>query len=752
MKTTRPFGLALSACLALMACPPEPPKCEFGDEEGCDAGAPPPDLCNSVEEALSDAQCQLALGQQLADLAPTGGRYIGFSGDQDFYSAAMGTLKANSLLHVNGGYVVPATPVNFAINILNEAGTTSLFRRVDRHGQAAPKPVDIIIPFSQSGAKIIVLVGDEGVVQSPPFDVRSPYQLMVETIDNPDVNEPNDTVPTDIPVTTTGAEATGQGTGVLATDDDLDLFSFSVPAAGGARRILYLHLTAPKLTPAPPFRLAYRLVNAAGTPVAEGQMANEFLAIDLATARLVTPGETYKLEVFGYRSQNTVGAIPGDLRLRYTVDLRFMDDQDTLERSTGNDTLATALPTPLSLGGSANLTGRLAYVPDADWYAVTVPPSSNATVLTARLRAGTGGGRYTVLPGPVDRQLRITTPVSVGANATERQNNCKNNVSVCPKSFDSADVQAQQLVDSLCSAFDPPHCVMSERNEAARWQNLRNFDAWIPVPPHAGTLTYYVIVQDDGNNYADDLNYDLTIRWLDDPDDTARLSSPAQVTSVVESVSFPAPPTTGEVSGELTHGFGRVVQNDLLRGEGIRAPNDYDAVNTDYDRFQFNFPAVAGPPYDRTWTLQWVIDNGDGGTTAPGDLVFEAQFCNGAPLADGGCGIQRTMGWIPGRVEPWYSSNFSDRAVIWDRQVVGNNTVVTAQEAGCFCQEPRSILAGRMFVNVGAVDRVRPEPIRYWVRMGLAPYPASYSVDGGLVSCPAVPVDGGVGCRFTGVP
>jgi hypothetical protein len=180
MMTTRPFAVAAALGeTLLMACPPEPPLCEFGDEEGCDAGTPPPDLCNSREEALTGAQCQLTLGTQIAD------RFIGHSGDQDFYSVQLGALTPRTLLHVNGGYGVPATPVNFAINILNEAGTSSGARRVDKHGQAAPRPVDIIVPFSESNAKLIILVGDEALVQVPPYDVRNPYALVVETLENP---------------------------------------------------------------------------------------------------------------------------------------------------------------------------------------------------------------------------------------------------------------------------------------------------------------------------------------------------------------------------------------------------------------------------------------------------------------------------------------------------------------------------------------------------------------------------------------
>src|SRR5207237_1074366 len=84
--------------------------------------------------------------------------------------------------------------------------------------------------------------------------VRSPYQLTVEVFENPDVNEPNDTTPTPIALQPVSGVQQGTGTGYLATDDDVDKFSVAVPTG---TNILYLNLTAPRLTPPTPFRLAY---------------------------------------------------------------------------------------------------------------------------------------------------------------------------------------------------------------------------------------------------------------------------------------------------------------------------------------------------------------------------------------------------------------------------------------------------------------------------------------------------------------
>ena len=747
MKNAWTLALGLAALTALTGCPQKTQDCIFGDEEGCDAGTPPPDLCNSIEEALTDPQCKLGLG-------PDGGffdRFIGAPGDQDWYLAELpGGLTARSLLHVNGGYGVPNTAVNFAVNVLREDGASSIAREVDKHGQAAPKPVDIILPFSESNAKLLILVGDEASSSlQKPYDAWSPYGIYFEVLDNPDPNEPNDTTPTDIPLTASGQELVGQGTGVLATDDDVDKFSFTVPTGG--RKILYLHLTAPKLTPPPPTRISYKLLNAGGTPIAEGVAPNEFIAVDLATARLL-PGGTYTLQVEGYRVSNQTTPVAGDLRLTYTVDLRVMDDLDTNEGSDGNDVVTTAQPVNLSLGSGQTLVGRLAYVPDADWYRLDLPANANPTVLHARLRESTTGGRFPPVSSPRDRQLRVIKEVPAVPDISTAQLACKNDPVVCPKGFGANDPLFQLAVDAMCTQNNPPQCLMSERNEEIPFAQLKNFEANVLVPPHAGTVTYYVVVQDDGNNYADDLEYSLTLRWQGDADETARASLPGgvQATTIVEAASFPAPSTSGEVSGELTYGYGRLIDNDPLRGQGVRGNTDYDAYPTDVDLFQFDFPGLAGPPFDRTWALQWVIDHNDAGVL-PADLSLEARFCDTTTLPDGGCGIARVLAYAGGRLQPWYSSNFTDRTVLWDKQVVGNTTVVTAQPAGCFCLEGRSVQAGRMFAGVGAADRQTWDPVRYRVRMSLTSYPQSYTGDGGAsVACPSAGGADGGACGFTG--
>src|SRR6185503_15651774 len=134
------------AVALLAACPGGAPPCETGAEESCPLDEPPPDVCNSREEALSDPACALTLGQARLD-------FLSFSGDQDWFSAKLpGDLTARSLLHVLGGYGAPNTPVSLSLNVLREDGAASIAHEVDKHGAAAPRPVDIILPFSEANA------------------------------------------------------------------------------------------------------------------------------------------------------------------------------------------------------------------------------------------------------------------------------------------------------------------------------------------------------------------------------------------------------------------------------------------------------------------------------------------------------------------------------------------------------------------------------------------------------------------------
>ncbi|MHB8877666.1 MAG: cell-cell cohesion protein MtsF, partial [Myxococcaceae bacterium] len=297
----------LGFALLLSACPTPEPVCEDDTDPACgyDAGQPPPDECNTREEALELSQCRVAL--EVAREA-----YISFAGDSDWYLVEMpGTLTARSLVHVSGGYAAPNTAVNLALGLLREDGSVSLARGVDHHGQAAPKPVELVVPFSEQNAKLLVLVQDENAAGKANFDAKQPYTFTVSVVENPDSNEPNDSTPTALTLAAQGAVLVGQQTGYLATADDVDRFTIVAP---GGRKVLYLHLTAPRALPSANYRMSYTLLDAAQKPVAEGRMDNEFLAVDLATARLTTAG-SYTLVLQGYRPSGVTGPIPGNMSL-----------------------------------------------------------------------------------------------------------------------------------------------------------------------------------------------------------------------------------------------------------------------------------------------------------------------------------------------------------------------------------------------------------------------------------------------------
>ncbi len=721
-------GCAALCALLLCGCPAPSPECIEGDEPTCpDAGGPPPDVCNSAQEALSDASCELALGQVRQ-------AFISFGGDQDWYLARMPALTPRSLVHLSGGYGAPATAVNLSLTLLAEDGKTSLAQKVDRHGQAAPRPVDIILPFSQSNAKLLVLVGDEAGTAVPRFDVKNPYSVKIEVVENPDPNEPNDQTPTVIPLAQQGATLAGQVQGQLATDDDVDRFKFTAPAG---RKVIHLRLTAPKMNPPPPYRLSYTLYEPSGRPVSEGVVQNEFLAVDLATARLSTAGD-WTVVVQGYKSPNTSTTVPGDIRpeAKYTLAIAILDEVDATEP---NDTLANARVAAIGApGGSQSWTGRIGYVPDPDWFAVDLGPLAEWSVLQFDVRPGAGGGRFPPLSTSADRQLRVLAVVAQGAQT------CKMDPNVCPKGYEGSQLWQSQ-VEGMCD-LSPAQCLLAERNEHVSFANLRNFEGRLPVPPHAASLRYYVVVQDEGNNWADDRDYTLTVRWLDDPDEAA---AKAPVT-LPQTTSYPSPSPAAEVSGDLSHGYGRVVQHDVNRGDGVRAPEDYDAVPSDVDRYQFDFP--AGLTTEQSWALEWeILHLPDGGL--PADLALELEFCDAD--ADGGATGCATvsrglvLAYSPDRLAPWYSQSLADRTVLYERNRTATSTTVRAAPAGCFCYESRFVRGGRYYAKVLAVDRKSHEPVQYRVRSAYASYPQGFTTDGGARTCP-VSTDGGPSCRFTG--
>jgi hypothetical protein len=750
--------LPLASFLLLAACPGE------GGPDEPDGGSQTlPDPCTSRQEALSLGECELTLGQERQG-------YISFAGDEDWYSVRVpATANPRTLLRITAGYLAQSTAVNLSVNLLTETDETSLARRVDKHGQGAPRPVEIIIPYDKPNTRLLVLVEDEPTTPSlPQFDARSPYFLKVEVLDNPDVNEPNDTQPTPLALQAQGAVQVATASGYLSTENDVDKFSFSV----AANKVAYLRLFAAELRPAPPYRLSYKLLRPDGTAEAEGRVVNAFTAVDLANARRVQTAGTWTLVVQGYKPANDPNPVQGDLRLQYNIDVRILDEQDPNDFNGDNDSLSRALVRTIggAPGSSTTFSGRIGSVPDSDWYGVDVPASTQPTVLYYRLTQGGGVGRFPSLPGLVDRQVRVFTQVTQGASLPERRAACISDVAACPKGYSEAPA-AQQLVDAYCNTSDPPLCLRSSREEAPQnFPNLRNFEGAIPVPPHTGNLRYFFVVQDDGTDWADDRDYNLHVAWQDDADEAARYSGGVEQPSTLTLASdpsgstFPAPPAGATpLNGQLTYGFSRLQAEDRVNGRGVRGPADYDAVPSDVDSFILNLPTGLTDPLDRTWEIQWTVQNlADGGL--PHGLALDLTFCDGdrpdggaacTPVKTGSRGAPLTLAYRPDPLRAWHSpsGSFSGLQPLYSRQVSGNSTVFTVLPYACSCLEPRFIRGGTVRVDISSTERTDYERVNYSVRTAYTDYPKSYATDGGPRQCPApTATDGGTwapGCRFT---
>jgi len=723
---------ALAAALLSAGCP----------DPGGGPDAAPEDVCNSLQEALTSAGCVLQENTDHLD-------YISVADDEDWFSfTTPATMDARSLLRVTGGYGAPATPVQLSINVLREDGTISLGRVVDLHGQGAPQPLQVLTRFTEPSTCLVLLLSDQPANPTrPQFDIRSQYLVKWDVLQDPDSNEPNDATPTAIQLggTTT---ITGSGTGILATPDDVDLFSFSVPAAG---KVLYFHIG--EATPAPKplsYRLAWTLYDPAGTQVGEGRMNNEFLDVDLATARLTAAAGAYRLAIHAYRPPGTVGPLPGDERLTYRIDVLIVDQLDANEP---NDNLSQANGRAVSLapGATRTFTGRIGYVSDPDWYAVDLAADAQPRVLHYRVLPPGGTGRFPPLPlgagGLPDREVTVVTEVTQGTSA------CRTDPALCPKGY-GANPTYQLPVEQVCGRT-PAQCLWSAREEDFQYASLKNFEGRMPVAPHAGGVRYYLVFQDVGNDWADDRNYTLEVSLEADPDENSRAGLPGQtvpVGTMAEDTSgstFPAPPAGASAfNGVLSFGYSRLFQNDPTLGQGIRGPGDYDAVPSDVDRFQLDFPAIdPSTPIDRTWELQWTVTSPDGGAPPTG-LSLEVEFCDGTRTAsDGGScavvnqsqsGAPLVFGYTGENLRSWWNGGLGiANQPLWDRS--GNT--VTARAYGCFCFEPRFIQGGRYYLKVGALDRNSWDLAAYTVRTAFTAYPKSFPVnlpDGGIRACPAV--------------
>jgi hypothetical protein len=727
---------------ALSACPPAKQECINGDEPVCPEGMLPPDFCNSQQEAQDDAtNCHLTVATGGAACQRKQEVFISRLEDggidQDWYFAQLGTLTPRSLLHVNGGYSAPQTAVNFSLNVLKvdaNGALATVTNGIDKHMAAAPKPVDLILPFGESNAKLFVLVGDDGQAGMAKVDNRNAYSLCMEIIDNPDVNEPNDTTPTAIPVA--GAPiAMGSQSGFLATNDDVDLYSFPVTTAG--RQIIYVHITemgTHPTNPPPPYSLAYTLYDPSDVPISEGRMANSTLTIDLATARLAPMTGTYKLKISGFKEPNSMISVKGDLRVQYQVTVKLMPDLDTQEP---NDSLAMAKPLSISPNGKTSVTGKLAHVPDPEWFVVSLPARASPSTFRYKVTASTMPGRFDPLSDTPLRLLRVTKRVTTGATSQDRLTNCRNNNAVCPKAGDAEPM----LINAVCALSDPPQCLWAQREEELpRITNLRNLVGAIPVP--ANTATEFLInFEDEGqgaSKYADDRDWTMELEWRDDPDEAARAGGPTLVTL---SNAFTAQ------SGELTYGYGNYFDSRwFMNPEGLRGLNDYDAIDTDKDLFQVNYGGAMG---DQGWEISWDLGHADGGTEPPGELALELTFCGTGPVpADGGlCGgaQNRILAFNSDSLTPWYlPQSVSNGRMLFTKVNNGASTTYTVAPVGCSCFSAARTAPGMFFANVASVHRLTNDPIQYRISQRITAYPGSFTLDGGSFMCPVADA----GCGF----
>ncbi|AKJ06102.1 hypothetical protein ATI61_110151 [Archangium gephyra] len=725
----------------------------------------PADLCDSREEALRSSECQLTPGVPLED------RYLSFERDTDWYSVRMpSTTRPRSVLRVTASYAASSTPVNLSVSLLLEDGSELAPRRVDAHGEDAPRPVEFLLPFSEPGARVLLVLGDEPANPSRPgYDARNPYALTVEVLENPDVNEPNDTANTAtfVPTSAQDDAVVGSASGFLSTDGDVDRFSFVVPAG----QIVYARVTAPGLSPPPASRLSYQLLRPDGTVEDEAQ-GDSNGAADLGTARRVWEGGMWQVLVRASNSGTSSEPPPGDLRLRYSVDVKVLDEGDSQEAPFNNDELARARvvsfeskPPPAAV----SFTGRLGSVPDKDWYGVQLPSNTAHTVLHYRVVPLSSGGRFPPLPGLPDRRVRVFSEVR-GSSA----NDCVTKADVCPKGNGyGTDPAVTSLVEGWCG-HGTPLCLHSSRDESEAFPSLRNLEGVLPVPPHTAVVRYSFLVEDEGSNWADDKDYRLEVEWRDDPDETSRkkggvteTAEPKMLASDDAGTTFPAPPRGAEyeVSGSLSYGLGGLVGHEPSKGQGVRGPRDYDAVPTDVDSYSFILPSTLPAPMDRTWELQWeVADLPDGGM--PSGLSLDLTFCDGDRLdASGACtfvstgsaGAPLTLAYRGEPMRAWHSSTggLGELQPLYSLERGDGVTRVTVRPYACSCFEPRFLRGGILHVYVSAVDRSDYGPANYTLRTAYTGYPRTYStLDGGTASCPRPEGEGGVvpGCVFTRQP
>ncbi|WP_147468198.1 hypothetical protein [Corallococcus interemptor] len=272
------------------------------------------DACNSREEALTLSECVLPL-----DNTPRQA-YVSALYDSDWYRVeAVAPVTQPSIMRVRAGYAVPQTPVNLTLEANVPFTASRPTSRVNRHDPAqAPSFVEMLIPYVEDANFRLLTVRDDATA----FDTQSQYTVQAELIADPDGHEPNNLPPspTPIPLVATEQGTSGTITGVLATEGDVDVFGFQVPATA---KSISVQLKAEAFTPALPFRFSYFLLDPSGGIVERKAALDPAAATDLGSTTTVSSEGRWQVWVQPAKALDQDFAMPGDLRSRYTLEVRL---------------------------------------------------------------------------------------------------------------------------------------------------------------------------------------------------------------------------------------------------------------------------------------------------------------------------------------------------------------------------------------------------------------------------------------------
>jgi hypothetical protein len=784
---------------------------------GGDGGVGVPDICNTQNDGTTDPQCELKLvtsacgdGGSATCGTASGAYVVNKKGKQLWLKVLLPqTLSPINLFRVTAQYALPSTPVNLDVNLLDllPTGPTSLAHQFESHGSGAPKPVTITIqtpsPTYDNHEFLILIVDHTGL----NLDVH-PFSVRVDLLLDLDPNNPNIVNPIPLSATSVPGVVAGSASGYLSTAGRADRFSVDVPNAGNGREILYLRLTA-KLGSGPALYLLSYLITPdplspkqLPNPVGGGQVGNAYTDPNLATALLVS-AQKYDITVLQTPTLPG-GPTPGDPTMQFSLTVMAMPDVDANEP---NDTLAQGEATTgdvltFAAPGAAaqSRTGRISYVGDYEWFAVDLMPNANPSRLHYQLVPSGVPGRYPPLPAPSNRWLQVAT--NVGDGGPSQITACLTDPGSCPRDSRTDDnsnvlLGAPNLLAADCNSSDGVLCPWSSRLEDDQdAPALQNFQGFLPVAPHGAPQRYYIVYRDLDGQYANDVDYTLTLQWLTEVPDKANglHDTPANATKTTipadpAAASFPAPPPSNPdvATGIISTGYGYNVVDQgggqflpVPFAGGVRRANDYDALPSSNDVYEIDFPGgfvpsdfVDGGQYvsGSTWELQWSVDNGTSGAP-PYQLGVEVVFCSLGDAGPGTCvpvpdpippvfggtpaGANSTLAYRTDQLATWYNFAFGYtqyQQSVWDDSPPGLRDTVTARAYGCFCFEPGWMQAGRFYATVVARNRIAYEDQPYHLRMAFTSYPKTFTdPDAGVVKCPVEVTDGVntyLGCKFS---